>query len=1382
MEPHTKTAAAAAKIAAAATAVAAPAAAAPADQPRLQAGLCGELLDSLAPPTGPPAAASSELATASSELAAAWAGAGPALRRVYAFESEAVVAGVIAFWADVAARLRGEWRAPAAAAAGLGTSGELDFARWLWRFGAPALAAVVAEMHAFAALTGVSPLRGAACGQSLQRLLLFLQLAGPAPSGAAAPPAVAQLLQLGGWPCGGGAAPGLAAALRASESFAAAAYLTQAAAVLPEAAPPPGGAADWAAFAAGAGAWLAAGFGWAAPQGAQPAAGGASACGGRPPDTAYDACMLQLALAALDGPAGPAAPRLSLHEWQAWSSSDGFAALAALLCTYDRPELLARGLVALAQQQQQLLQGLGHGSEPAPAAAEASKAAAAAADRALLGRLLALLERAFLWRAGRQPPSQAAAAWDAAAAADARALLRGCAELLRPAANCGVEWRCGALALMAAAAERFAQQAPGEQLQLWCAASLEGVLFCLSHDPSVKARRAAVRLLQHVALPAGSREAGRVVRALGAKARDRDAGGVAAAALELLVQLPPATLCAELAGADWHGVVAAGLEALSDARAGGALSATGRRQFAALLRAVLLAAPAGCAGGGGGGDGGAGGAVTEAAAIITALLREPCMQTLCEAAASGLAVDAPGAGGALGPCAPPGGKGLRSFHTQRGRGALAELGEAKLRRVAAKSGWKNGVAELAHALEEADELFVDLEGESLAYVCAGMALPDDAVLAESAPADPAAARAARVAARRARRAGPAEPSAQQHVHGHGHSHDSLVPAGALELAPQAALGSATGSLPDVSEPDADVPLTLDAVLSLHSRPSAAKKIYLSFNGSTVTNTDWNTGYNVPTIVTPPYSADNDTTSFTAGELANIVAIWRSVAEDFAVFDVDVTTSPAGLVAGNGVRVAVGGSSTTWAGGSYGGMAYISSFNRPASATNTAEPSTCFVWPDQLSKGNVRYVWEAISHEVGHTLGLHHDGLSNACVNSTLTGTTAYYKGDIYHDSNWSPIMGSGYYSSIATWDQGVYPCAYNPAGLQNDLEVMQATGSLTRLGQLLGTSLAAAAPLALTANASAGAGASDASATGLVPAGGAVEHVRFNVPSAGLISLAATGIEPPRVGGVTRVRTNLDLLLRLYDASGSLLATFGAAPALGTKLVVTGDNLAAAGNFTAPAAGTYYATVTGTAWGTPTTRGFSNYSSVGYFKLRVLHVASGTPAASPSPSPAPVPSPSPSPAPATVPSPSPSPSPATVPSPSPSPSPAPVPSPSPSPEPLPVPSPSPSPMPPPAPVALVLRMTVTSAASPSNKNQRVCTSVVTALRKDTLVPVPGVALAGAWSNGALVSDVTAADGTDTASTAVQTRVGSCTYTVNSATLAGYQLDVAASKMSGSTTF
>jgi hypothetical protein len=80
-------------------------------------------------------------------------------------------------------------------------------------------------------------------------------------------------------------------------------------------------------------------------------------------------------------------------------------------------------------------------------------------------QVMTLLDNIYTWQRSTDSSSSSPDAAAAAAAADpagVRQLLLGCAELLRPAANCSVEWRCAALALMSGAAEGFMDSCPGE--------------------------------------------------------------------------------------------------------------------------------------------------------------------------------------------------------------------------------------------------------------------------------------------------------------------------------------------------------------------------------------------------------------------------------------------------------------------------------------------------------------------------------------------------------------------------------------------------------------------------------------------------------------------------------------------------------------------------------------------------------------------------------------------------------------------------------------------------------------------------------------------------------------------------------------------------------
>ena len=159
---------------------------------------------------------------------------------------------------------------------------------------------------------------------------------------------------------------------------------------------------------------------------------------------------------------------------------------------------------------------------------------------------------------------------------------------------------------------------------------------------------------------------------------------------------------------------------------------------------------------------------------------------------------------------------------------------------------------------------------------------------------------------------------------------------------------------------ADAALTVAQTFSLSSRPGAVKKILLDFDGHITTGSVWNDANGIYPIVSPAYDKDGDSTNWTADELADIYSIWRAVSEDYAMFDVDVTTADPGDAAlvGNGVRMVIGGSYNDWLGYPAGGIAYMTSFgifNTPA-----------FIFPRNLGPNNAKYIADATSHEAGES--------------------------------------------------------------------------------------------------------------------------------------------------------------------------------------------------------------------------------------------------------------------------------------------------------------------------------------------------------------------------------------------------------------------------------
>ncbi len=355
------------------------------------------------------------------------------------------------------------------------------------------------------------------------------------------------------------------------------------------------------------------------------------------------------------------------------------------------------------------------------------------------------------------------------------------------------------------------------------------------------------------------------------------------------------------------------------------------------------------------------------------------------------------------------------------------------------------------------------------------------------------------------------------------------------------------------------PLDLTKTFALNSLAGSNFTIYLDFDGNTTTNTYWNDSAN-PSIITPAYDFDGNTAVFSTAELTSIQYIWQRVAEDFSPFNVNVTTqAPTDIndliKSGTsdprwGVRVAIGGSSYDWLGAGAGGIAYLTSFN-----WNTDTPA--FVFTKQLGNGNEKYTAEAISHEVGHTLGLDHDGR-----NSPVEG---YYGGQGTGETGWAPIMGVGYYQNLTQWSKGEYGAANN---LEDDLQIITTRNGFGYRVDDAGNSISSAKALTLAGNAVSG--------NGIIERNTDVDFYSF-VSNAGAITL---NIDPAARGA------NLDILAELYNANGTLIAS--ANPI---------DGLAASISTTLATAGTYYLKIDGVGKGDPRTTGYSDYGSLGQYSI-----------------------------------------------------------------------------------------------------------------------------------------------------------------------------------------
>ena len=101
----------------------------------------------------------------------------------------------------------------------------------------------------------------------------------------------------------------------------------------------------------------------------------------------------------------------------------------------------------------------------------------------------------------------------------------------------------------------------------------------------------------------------------------------------------------------------------------------------------------------------------------------------------------------------------------------------------------------------------------------------------------------------------------------------------MELGPESAV---SGGLTSSSVMAAASPLA--AIPGLNSLVGAAASLYLDFDGHF--EAAWGPDRN---ITSPAYDTDGDASTFTDSELASIRRIWEYVAEDFAIFNINVPT-------------------------------------------------------------------------------------------------------------------------------------------------------------------------------------------------------------------------------------------------------------------------------------------------------------------------------------------------------------------------------------------------------------------------------------------------------------------------------------------------------------